>query len=79
MTTTIEAVYEGGVFRPLGQIVLSEGTHVEVTIPAVAAPRDPKAVAARLAEIADRAGCSGRSESTSRDHDQYLYRGNTRP
>jgi predicted DNA-binding antitoxin AbrB/MazE fold protein len=42
MTATIEAVYERGVFRPLGQIAVSEGTHVEVTIPTVTTPRDPR-------------------------------------
>jgi predicted DNA-binding antitoxin AbrB/MazE fold protein len=79
VTTTIEAVYEGGVFRPVRQIMLSEGTHVEVTVPAVATPRDPKAVAARLAQLADNAGRTGRTESTSRDHDRYLYGGKTQP
>jgi predicted DNA-binding antitoxin AbrB/MazE fold protein len=79
MTTTIQAVYEGGVFRPIRQIVLTEGTHVEVLIPAIASPRDPKAVAARLAQIADQAHRSGRPESTSRDHDQVLYGGKTQP
>jgi predicted DNA-binding antitoxin AbrB/MazE fold protein len=73
MTTTIEAVYEGGVFRPTRQIALTEGTHVEVLIRAIAAPRDPKAVAARLSQIAAKASRSGQPESTSRDHDRYLY------
>jgi predicted DNA-binding antitoxin AbrB/MazE fold protein len=73
MTTTIEAVYEGGVFRPTRQITLTEGTHVEVFVPAAAAPRDPKAVAARLSQIAAGASRSGQTEATSRDHDRYLY------
>jgi len=73
MTTTIEAVYEGGVFRPTRQIALSEGTRVEVFIPAAAMPRDPRTVAARLSEIAAKAAYSGRTESTSRNHDRYLY------
>jgi predicted DNA-binding antitoxin AbrB/MazE fold protein len=79
MTTTIQAVYEGGVFRPIRQIALTEGTHVEVLIPAVASPRDPKTVAARLAQIADTAPQSGQPESTSRDHDQFLYGGKSEP
>ena len=79
MTTTIQAVYEGGVFRPIRQIALMEGTQVEVLIPAIASPRDPKAVAARMAQIADKAHRSGRPESTSRDHDQFLYGGKARP
>jgi predicted DNA-binding antitoxin AbrB/MazE fold protein len=73
MTTTIEAVYEGGVFRPTHQIALTEGTHVEVVIPVVAPSRDPKVVAARLSQIAAKARRSGQPESTSRDHDQILY------
>jgi predicted DNA-binding antitoxin AbrB/MazE fold protein len=79
MTTTIEAVYEGGVFRPIRQIALKDGTHVEVRIPAVSPPRDPKAVAARIAQIADKAGRSGSPESTSRDHDRILYGGHIEP
>ncbi len=73
MTNAIEAVYEGGVFRPTRQIALTEGTRVEVFIPAAAAPRDPKAVAARLSEIAAKAARSGRPEATSQNHDRYLY------
>jgi predicted DNA-binding antitoxin AbrB/MazE fold protein len=34
MATTVEAVYEGGVFRPTQHIALTEGTHVEVILPA---------------------------------------------
>lgn len=75
MTTTIQAVYEGGVFRPIRHVVLMEGTQVEILIPAVASPRDPKAVASRLAQIADTVGRSGQPESTSRDHDRFLYGG----
>ena len=79
MTTTVQAVYEGGGFRPVRQIALTEGTCVEVLIPATAAIRDPKAVAARLAQIADQAPRTGQFESTSRDHDQILYGGNPKP
>ena len=79
MTTTIEAVYEGGVFRPTRQIALTEGTHVEVVIPAAVPPREPKAVADRLAQIADKAHRSGQLESTSSDHDQFLYGGKSNP
>ena len=78
MTTTIQAVFEGGVFRPIQQIALTEGTHVDVLIPVVATPHDPKTVATRLAKIAGKAVRSGRSESTSRDHDQLLYGGKTK-
>lgn len=79
MTTTIRAVYEGGVFRPMRQVALTEGTCVEVLIPAVASLRDPKTVATRLSQIADKAQRTGRRESTSRDHDLFLYGGKPEP
>jgi predicted DNA-binding antitoxin AbrB/MazE fold protein len=72
MTNTIEAVYEGGVFRPVRKIDLTDGTHVEVIIPSTASPRDPKAAAARLAEIAAEARRTGPPDSASRDHDESL-------
>ncbi|MCE5269224.1 MAG: antitoxin family protein [Planctomycetaceae bacterium] len=73
MTTSIEAVYDGGVFRPTRQVALADGTHVEVLVPTANANRDPRTVAARLAEVAARADRKGEVESTSRDHDRYLY------
>ncbi|MFI5380870.1 MAG: antitoxin family protein [Tepidisphaerales bacterium] len=79
MTTTIEAVYEGGVFRPTRKLALLEGTHVEVFIPQAAQPRDPKAVAAKLSQIAAKAQRRGQNETTSRDHDQILYGGKQQP
>jgi predicted DNA-binding antitoxin AbrB/MazE fold protein len=79
MTTTIQAVYEGGVFRPVRQIVLREGTHVEVLVPAAESPLDPKAVASRLAEIAAKNCRSGQPDSASEDHDHFLYGGNFQP
>ena len=79
MTTTIEAVYEGGVFRPTAKIVLAEGTHVAVVIPQAERPRDPKAVAAKLSQIAAKAPRRSQPESTSRDHDQILYGGKIEP
>ena len=33
MSRTIEAVYENGVFKPLEAVPLSEGEHVQVTLP----------------------------------------------
>jgi predicted DNA-binding antitoxin AbrB/MazE fold protein len=75
MTTTVPAVYEGGVFRPTRKLMLSEGTHVDVVIPEAAVPRDAKAVAAKLASIAAKAARHGKSDSASRDHDRILYGG----
>lgn len=73
MSTIIEAIYEGGVFRPTREIKLTEGTHVEVVVPAKVAPPDPRMAAARLGQLAARAPVSGQRESTSIDHDQILY------
>ncbi|NLF07196.1 MAG: antitoxin family protein [Pirellulaceae bacterium] len=73
MTTTVDAVYEGGVFRPTRLVALTEGTHVEVVIPTAVPPCEPKAVAERLARIAGKACQTGQSESTSSNHDQFLY------
>jgi len=36
MSKTIDAIYENGVFRPLEPVILPEGEHVQVTVPAVA-------------------------------------------
>jgi len=73
MTATVQAVYEGGVFRPTRKLTLTEGTRVDVLIPEAAPPRDPQAVAAALTRIAAKAPRRGKSESTSANHDQFLY------
>lgn len=36
---TVSAKYENGVFKPLEDVSLSEGTIVEVKVPSAAAPR----------------------------------------
>lgn len=77
--TTIQAVYEKGVFRPIRQLVLSEGTRVEVRIPQSETPRDPKAVAAHLARIAASAPARSSSDTASADHDSFLYNESERP
>jgi predicted DNA-binding antitoxin AbrB/MazE fold protein len=41
---TITAKYEDGVFKPLEDVNLAEGTRVEVLVPADAAPQRPKSV-----------------------------------
>jgi predicted DNA-binding antitoxin AbrB/MazE fold protein len=45
MSRTIEAVYENGVFKPLEPATLSEGEHVQVTLP-VAPPETHRRLAA---------------------------------
>jgi predicted DNA-binding antitoxin AbrB/MazE fold protein len=73
MTTTIQAVYEGGILRPVHEVALTEGTQVEVSVPVAGPPRHAKAVAARLAQIAEKARASGQPDSASREHDEFLY------
>ena len=76
MSTTIEAVYEQGVFRPRRPVDLAEGTRVEVI---VIPPRsdDPRAgvqtPAEILAEIAALATPSDTPTRDGRDHDAILY------
>lgn len=41
---TIPATFEKGVFRPLEDVNLTEGTRVEVRIPADDAPKRPKSI-----------------------------------
>lgn len=41
---TIPARYENGVFRPLQEVRIQEGTLVEVNIPVEASPRKPHSV-----------------------------------
>jgi len=79
MTKSIEAVYEGGYFRPVGKISPKEGTRVEVLITQPDAPRDAKAVAAKLAQVASKAAVGQTVESTSLDHDKILYGGKSQP
>ena len=89
MTTTIEAVYEAGVFRPLTQMELTEGRHVQITVDAEDAILTASAehnadtetlteaeVQARLKivqSISALAVSHGRVETASRDHDKLLY------
>ena len=41
---TIPARYENGVFKPLEDVKLTEGTKVEVHVPEESAPKRPKSV-----------------------------------
>ncbi|HXI89569.1 MAG TPA: antitoxin family protein [Blastocatellia bacterium] len=73
MTTTIEAVYEGGVLRLKEPVALADGTIVEVTITTSEPSGEKKTPAEILSSIAslptegDGQGVSGR------DHDKILY------
>ena len=69
--TSIEAVYEQGIFRPLNEVVFAEGQHVELAIRPVAerhGKTEPDA-AFNLAEMAEDLGIA--DLATNIDH--YLY------
>jgi len=78
MTTTIHAVYENGVLRPLVPLALSEGQRVRVVLACEDAPKEPR-VAAILAEIAAIPVEGSGDPFTSRDHDRVLYGAADRP
>lgn len=67
MSETLEAVYENGVFRPLGEITLPEGEHVFITISTTnGGISDP---AYDLASIAEETGINDLAVNI----DHYLY------
>jgi predicted DNA-binding antitoxin AbrB/MazE fold protein len=74
MTKEIEAIYEGGVLRPLEQLDLPEGSRLEVILISHDKPSDGNSTAASvLAEIAT-LPLEGPSEPFSgADHDSVLY------
>lgn len=81
MTTTINAIYEGGVLRPLTPLNLTDGERVEVTLsappslpPDVALPRQyPRTPFEILSEIAAMSSDTGVPDTSSVDHDKVLY------
>jgi predicted DNA-binding antitoxin AbrB/MazE fold protein len=72
MTTSVEAVYENGVLRPLTPLALPEGQRVQVFVASEEAVQGQKA-ASILAEIASLPVETPAIPSTSRYHDQVLY------
>jgi len=71
--TTIEAVYEGGVLRPVDPIDLDEGARVRLLLVRERRPgqKSPAEIMAEIAAL-PREG-SDEIETASRDHDRYLY------
>ncbi len=72
MSTTIQAVFENGVLRPLAPLDLTEGQTVHVVI-AAEEITGPKNAASILAGIAAMPVEGGGDPFTSRDHDEILY------
>lgn len=74
MPTTIEAVFQDGIFRPKTPVELPEGTTVQVTVLPTPAPFDPAAVLARIqAAHAKFIKETDNPEVTSENVDQILY------
>jgi predicted DNA-binding antitoxin AbrB/MazE fold protein len=75
--TTISAIYENGVFRPLEPIELAEGSRVELLIdpPRSSTPpwTDPKKLARALEQIAALPPEGPNDGFSGADHDEVLY------
>jgi predicted DNA-binding antitoxin AbrB/MazE fold protein len=72
MTTSVDAIYENGILRPLAPLGLPEGQRVHVVV-AADEPGQGEDPAAILAEIAAMPLEAPVEPSTSRDHDKVLY------
>jgi len=73
MTTTIEAIFERGVFRPVEPVRIAEGERVHLVVTTSHDPIDRPGAASILAEIAALPVESADEESTAREHDRFLY------
>jgi predicted DNA-binding antitoxin AbrB/MazE fold protein len=71
MTTTVDAIYENGVLRPLKPLALSEGQRVQIAVSAEGMA-DPHNVGTILAEIAALPVDGTGDPFTRRDHDHVL-------
>jgi predicted DNA-binding antitoxin AbrB/MazE fold protein len=65
MTTTFEAIYEHGVFKPKQPLALAEGTEVRLSLSPVDEKDDPLAAVIGIGE-------SGRKDGAE-NHDKYIY------
>ncbi len=73
MSTSITAVFEGGLLRPTAPLALAEGTRVSlILLGADQSTREGLDAASILAGIAALPTVGGDAR-TSRDHDQVLY------
>ncbi|MBN1396107.1 MAG: antitoxin family protein [Pirellulales bacterium] len=78
MTTTVEAIYEQGILRPLTPLDLPEGQRVQVLL-ATDRPAGGQRSADILAEIASLPLEAPVDPHTSRNHDQVLYGADEQP
>jgi predicted DNA-binding antitoxin AbrB/MazE fold protein len=73
MSTSVEAIYENGVFRPLQHVDLAEGARVEVIVITRESPPRKRTPAEIVAEIAAMDVESDPEGFSGRDHDKILY------
>ena len=73
MTTTVEAIYEGGVLRPTQPIPLAEGTRVDVVIITREVATEATTPAEILAAIAAMPPDGDGSEPSAHNYDKILY------
>ena len=73
MTTTVEAIYEQGVFKLKQPIPLADGTRVEITIVTSEERVQDQTPAKILASIAALPLESGGEDFSGRDHERILY------
>ena len=74
MTTSIKAVYEGGVFRPKEPVDLEEKTEVDVLIPTKVEEDDEDPTGWKTADELIGFIKQGPKGPIGRDHDKYLYK-----
>jgi len=84
MNISVAAIYEDGVFKPLGPIALREHQRVQVTIQATDAPqsadadpavleRQQRAINEMMAEFRALPPPTAQDEFSGADHDEALY------
>ena len=71
--TTVEAIYQGGVLRPIGPVDLEEGARVRLLVVRERQPgqETPAQIMAKIAALP--LETDNGIETTARDHDKYLY------
>lgn len=73
MTKEIEAIYEGGIIRPVTPLELPDGARLDVIVMTRESPKANGNAARVLAEIAALPLESASDSFSARDHDSVLY------
>ena len=73
MTIHVDAIYEGGSFRPANPVTLEEGAQVVLTIETDLPLKPPQQLVAGLAEVAAMPARGPDDGFSGADHDEILY------